>query len=474
MKIRLSIKLFGAFFLILAIVVGAMFLSRYLFIRDFRTYVHQLELERLKSLVPALQAEYSSQGGWSGITSDAGEWQRLMGLTVDIRRHAPPLPGTADTGSTTAQRALPPRPPPQVLLTDADRRPLIGTPEAGDKDRLVAIEVGGRVVGWLGLHRNPGSRSGPPATLQQRQNRLFYLLGAAVIALTALIAFLFSRHLLKPVQRLTRGTRALAGRDFTIRIPATTRDELGQLAENFNAMARTLDGYEHMRRQWISDISHELRTPLAVLRGEIEAIQDGVRQPTADRLASLHDEIIRITRLVDDLHLLSLADSDSLHLDRQTVFPARILAAQAEKYRPRFEDRGIALRLAVDGSDNIRVMGDANRLEQVFTNILENAAKYVRAPGHIEVMARSDAQAVILTVSDSGPGVPDDALPRLFDRLYRVDASRSRETGGSGLGLSICRQIIDRHDGRIWAAHSAMGGLTIAIRLPRTTAPATA
>ena len=354
----------------------------------------------------------------------------------------------------------------QPAVMDTHRQTVFGVPGPGDQRQLVPIEVDGQVVGWLGLKRHEPFKSGPPADLFERQARQFTILGSVVIALTALIAFLFSRHLLKPIQHLMRGTRKLADRDFTVRIASTTHDELGQLADHFNAMAHTLEEFEKMRRQWLTDISHELRTPLAVLRGEIEAIEDGIREPTPDNMTSLHTKILRINKLVEDLHLLSMADSDKLHFNKDRICLGELIDTVVQGYQARFERGGINLAIKMEDIGAAGIRGDADRLEQVFTNLMDNALKYVRSPGRVEISGHAEAHEWFLYFQDSGPGVPDDALPRLFDRLYRVDPSRNRETGGSGLGLSICRQIIENHGGRIWARHSPQGGISIGIRLP--------
>lgn len=459
MKVRLAYKLFGAFLLILGVVICAVVVARQMTERNFRDYIHRMESEKLQRLAPVLVDLYKTHGSWKGLPDDPGGWHRIFQEVKgdDAEGPAPPIHGS-----------LPKEGPRGLLLLDENRRPLVGHPAPEDTPSLIAVEVDGRVVGWLGRHHREPFKSGPPAELLKRQARQFYLLAAVVIAVTALLAIIFSRHLLAPVQRLAKGTRELAQRNFAVRIPTGSGDELGQLADNFNAMARTLEAYETTRRQWLTDISHELRTPLAVLRGEIEAIQDGVRQPTADNLDSLHAEILRVAKLVDDLHLLALAESDNLLLDRQQVFPARVLEAVLDSYRPCFERRQIQVTEAIEPIDGVAMDGDAGRLEQVFTNIFENACKYAQSPGNLTVSGKAAAKQLTITVADTGPGVPEETLPRLFDRLFRVDTSRNRDSGGSGLGLAICQQIVNHHGGRIWAENNAMGGLTIAVVLPCT------
>ncbi len=480
MRLKLAYKLFGAFFLILAIVVGALMLSRYILFRNFKNYIQQVELERLESLVPALQEAYRSSGNWDGLKADVQHWRRLMHMALDTHTPGPPPnleqgpphglkpPAGAAGPEKPPKGGKPPGGPPGVLLMDAQRQPVVGMPAPDDQRDLVAIEVNGRVVGWLGLHRHEPFKSGPSAAFLKHQARQLYLLGGIVIGATALVTFLFSRHLLEPIQRLARGTRELADRNFSVRITPCTGDELGQLAENFNAMAQTLESYERMRLQWLTDISHELRSPLAVLRGEIEALQDGVREPTAANLDSLHSEVLGISKLVEDLHLLSIADSDRLLLNKQWISPCKVLEPIIETYRTRFDHRRIALKTKLTAAETVHIKGDGDRLAQVFINILENAYKYVSSPGALHISGKADNQFLTLQFEDSGPGVPEEALLRLFDRLYRVDASRNRQSGGSGLGLSICRHIIENHDGRIWAQRSTEGGLCITINFPLT------
>ena len=461
-------KLFGAFFLILAIVVGAMFFSRYLFARTFRDYIRHEEQGRLEALLPLLRASYRAHNGWQGIADDAKAWQRMLHTAKEGPGRVPPMP-------SGGEGLVPPPPPPedgpggafrQLWLLDADHRPVFGHPSGAGTELMVEIDVNGRTVGWLGLNRAERLDFGPPADLMRRQTRQFYLLGGIVVSLTALIAFLFSRHLLKPVRRLTEGTRQLANRNFAVRIRSTTRDELDQLAGNFNQMAETLGAYEKMRCQWLTDISHELRTPLSVLRGEIEALEDGVREPTPASLASLHTEVLRLGKLVDDLHLISMADSDRLLFDKRRVFPGQVLETVLQRYRHRLKQCRIACSRSLEEIRQCAIQGDADRLEQVFANIVENACRYVQESGTLEITGSATNRQVTICFQDSGPGVPADDLDRLFDRLYRVDPSRNRGTGGSGLGLSICKHIVRGHGGRIWAEKSPLGGLSVCLTLP--------
>jgi two-component system sensor histidine kinase BaeS len=258
----------------------------------------------------------------------------------------------------------------------------------------------------------------------------------------------------------------LAGLKFDTRIPVSSRDELGQLAADFNQMAQTLERYEGMRRQWISDISHELRTPLSIIRGEIEAMQDGIREFNKPALDSLHAEVLTLAKIIGDLHELSMADSGALHFDWQPIHPALVLQDTLNLYRERLGKRRITISEELDNNHNRRVSGDERRLRQLFSNIFENSLRYTDSPGSLLVGSTCFEKDLTISIEDSGPGVPPEALERIFDRLYRVDFARTRCGEGSGLGLSICKMIVEAHQGKIRAEVGATGGLKIIVSFP--------
>lgn len=480
MKINLSIKILSTFFLILAIVAGAFALSRYLFSQQFRNFIYQEEMATLNRLVPVLQDYYREQGGWEKIEDHRRFWDRLIrkaefpydfdrsadGPTMNPEPPPPPPKPPRDGAPSSPGDKHRPRRMHNVFLTDAEFHMISGMQKPFNKDALKAIRVNGAIVGWLGLHKPEHLDPGPADAFMKQHVKQQYVLTGIVIGLTGLIAILLSRHLLKPINRLIRGTQELAGRNFNVRLRITTRDELGLLADHFNSMARTLENYDNMRRQWLTDISHELRTPMTVLRGEIEALYDGMREPTQQNLASLKSEILQLARLIDDLHMLSVADADSLNLEKKLIFPQNVLEGTLVSYEARLRQQRISVSPVQGNGSVIRVYGDESRLSQVFANILENVCNYVASPGTLKITENYENKYWVLCFHDSGPGVPDEALDRLFDRLYRVDASRSRNQGGSGLGLSICQRIIELHGGSMWAEKSPMGGLLIGIKIP--------
>jgi len=197
------------------------------------------------------------------------------------------------------------------------------------------------------------------------------------------------------------------------------------------------------------------------LQGEIEAIQDGIREMNTETLASLHSEVVRISRLVNDLHLLSLADSQNLRLKKEPIKPILILRDTLKIFRTRLKQQNISIIADVGDCYRIVSEGDKDRLVRLFSNLIENTMRYADSPGTLTIRANHSSSELTICFEDSGPGVPEESLNRLFERLYRVEKSRSRASGGSGLGLSICKEIMERHGGTIRAENAESGGLRI-------------
>jgi two-component system sensor histidine kinase BaeS len=284
------------------------------------------------------------------------------------------------------------------------------------------------------------------------------------LAAASLASLILARQIVQPLRRIARGTKALVSGRYDLTLPVGG-DELGDLAQDFNLLARTLQRNEDARRHWIADISHELRTPLAVLRGEIEALQDGLRPLAPAGIASLHTEVLSLSKLVDDLFELSLSDLGALNYRRDRMDLAMTVVDAVESFRTRFEGKDI--RLNSDIAGEVTIYGDRRRLGQLFGNLLENSYRHTDEGGRCEIRLETSANAVVATIEDSAPGVPPSDLDKLFERLFRVDSSRSREHGGAGLGLAICKNIVEAHNGAISASASNLGGLRLRIEFPR-------
>jgi two-component system sensor histidine kinase BaeS len=481
-KAKLFYKIFATFLLTSFMIVALMVsFIRFYVTRNFTDYVNNAALERLSDLKDDLADFYRQHGGWDSLQDNQSRWEEILRAGIphrdfSIRRRAPGFSDSenrADLQSSQRRTSSTPRDRLYRLarglaLFDAQQQKVVGSRPglSAENFTLSEISLDDKIVGWLGLYKREHLSNQRVAAFLAQQSRALYLIGGPILLLAAIVAFLLSRHFLAPIRQLTAGTRALSSRRFDTRIAVQSQDELGQLARDFNLMAQTLAKYEKMRQQWISDISHELRTPMSVLRGELEAIQDGVREMNRETVDSLHAEVLHVAKIVNDLHELSLADAGSLSFNKEPVEPLLVLADTLKAFKTRFERQAIDLQEDLASDARVRILGDADRLTQLFSNLLENTLRYADTPGTLKLWYNRTANQITLYFEDSGPGVPEASLEHLFDRLYRVDKSRSRALGGSGLGLSICKSIVDTLGGQIKAVNAPSGGLRIEIGLP--------
>lgn len=484
MRFKLSYKIFATLTLTSLLVVALMVgLIRFYAARNFTDYVNRSLLERYSNVADALAVEYQTHRSWQAFKQNPGRWQDILRTSLPRKDFDPGnrparLPDSENKGfSGRATDRPPPEPSRRIqrlarrlVVFDADKQHIAGGRARVEYDAytLQAIVVEGQTVGWLGLYKREQPANPLAVGFLTQQSQMLYLIGGGILLLAAVVAFLLSRHLLAPVEKLTAGTQALMSRRFATRIEVESKDELGQLAADFNTMAQTLESYEQIRQQWISDIAHELRTPLSILRGEIEALQDGVREVNRDALNSLYMEARHLSKIVNDLHELSLADTGVLSVKKVPVDPAAILEETLGHFTQSFTENHMTIENNLGNHPPTTTLGDADRLRQLFSNLVENVLRYADAPGVLKIEQVRTANCLILSFEDSGPGVPEDALAHLFDRLYRVDRSRTRTHGGSGLGLSICKSFVNALGGEIRATNGNLGGLRIEVEFPLT------
>ncbi len=292
---------------------------------------------------------------------------------------------------------------------------------------------------------------------------------ACVLLLIALVgAFWISGHWVRPLIEVQAATEKIAQGEFDTRLNATRTDEIGDAMRNINQMAAGLKKLEGARRQWIADMSHELRTPLTVLRGEIEALIDGVIALTPQAILSLREEVLQLNALVDDLHLLAMSDLKALPCYFEELDAAGLLGGIVQRFSLSATQRGLTLTLDFESETPVMVRWDTKRIEQLVSNLLDNSLRYTDASGQVRMRLRSgDENLVVVEVEDTAPGVSENDLLRIFEPLYRADAARGRSNGGSGLGLAICEQIAKAHHGVIRAEASALGGVLFHLELPR-------
>ena len=303
--------------------------------------------------------------------------------------------------------------------------------------------------------------------LEQQTDYLWFIAIAAAL-FTLLLTFLLSRHLVSPVKKIATGMHQLTQGHFTTKLTLDRKDELGQLSEDFNTLAFTLAKDEQVRKRWLANISHELRTPMSILLGELEAMLLGVREPNTQNISSANDEAMHLKRLIDDLHMLNSAELGGMHYTMQPTDLTILLNTIEQKYQVIFEQHTIKLYL-LNSAQYANVEADKTRLLQLFDNILMNAVHYAQCTT-ISITAKNISKKgqsfIELSIEDNGVGVESSHLAHLFEYLYRVDGARNRQEGGSGLGLSICKHIVEGHNGEIVAEKADLGGLAIIIRLP--------
>lgn len=320
-----------------------------------------------------------------------------------------------------------------------------------------------------GMRHPPGEGLRGPPPLRDREALLERLrtsqAQSALLALGAalLVGGLLAYRFVRPIRQLTEVNRRYALGDRGARVHLHGNDELAELGASFNHLADQLSAEQQRQKQLLADIAHELRTPLTVMRGELEAMQDGLMEKSPENLGRLIEEIDLLTRLVQDLRLLTIADAGALELQRSPVSLDTLAQEVMAAFKTQAEAKGIRLD---PNTQPLTVQADRDRLTQVVYNLLENALRHTPQGGAITVSTRLEEEQGVLEVADTGPGIPQADLTHLFERFYRADKARSRETGGSGLGLAIAKALVEAHGGQIRAGNRPGGGAVFTVRLP--------
>jgi two-component system, OmpR family, sensor histidine kinase BaeS len=388
------------------------------------------------------------------------------GPPLDPTSDRPPPP-RADVGGSSS--GLGPHGERLSILTP-DGKLLSGRPTYPKRGALSqAIVVRGQTVAVAWIHAGHASDEAVDAGFLTRIYGGLAVAALLALAFSAAVAVWVSRRWTGSIAAAQIATRRIAAGEFDVRLDPVGGDELAMLMQDVNVMASSLQSLESSRKRWIAELSHELRTPLTVLRAEIEALIDGVRQSDALSLASLEQELTRLTRLADDFHQLATSELRALPIRCAEINVCEFVRRTADRSAQLLAKNHITLQLDESGvSPTLTAQWDADRITQLFDNLLLNSVRYTDAPGRIEIQLRFDEAAaqVQLSFDDTPPGVVEAELARLFEPLYRADASRSRTTGGSGLGLAICQALVRSHGGSITARRSRLGGLGLDLALP--------
>ena len=441
---NLNFRLLLAFTLVIVVIIGSAFF--------FAHHNTRIEIERFQQRVDDMQTrrlevelsnQHLRQGSWEEIQPVVIQWGRLFGR--------------------------------RVILTDVS-------------DRVVA-DSEGEILGETFYANKPGLPIIPPwnndtigtiyidpmeasdinrAAIQITYNttgRFFLWGGLVAVVIAVLLTFILSRRILAPVKALTDAAGRFGKGDFSQRVHSKDKGEVGELANSFNSMADNLEHTEQLRRNMVADVAHELRTPLSNLRGYLEAIDDGMIKPERDTMHLLNEETATLSRLIEDLQELSLADADELKLVFREEKINRLIEDSVIAIKTKAGEKGLTISTDLP-ADLPDIHVDAYRIKQVLRNLLENAVAHTGQGGSIGISACYENSKVKISIKDTGEGIPQEDLPNIFERFYRVDRSRTRATGGSGLGLTIAKRLVEAHNGDIDVSSELGKGTTFTITLP--------
>lgn len=440
----LRFRLLIAFTLVILVAVGAVyfFVSRTTGgeIHEYRERTEQFRFTRVGF---ELSQYYRRYGGWSGIQPYVEQWGSLYGQRIILTDISGMV--VADSqGKLVGQRYRP-------------EVPGIRLPPSRD----------GSAPGVLYISPEQSAEFPSPGGLSEAISR-FLLWGALLaVGIALVLTFFLSRRISAPIKAMALAAGRLGKGDLSQRVNLKDRGEMGELAQAFNSMASELEHAEKLQRNMVADIAHELRTPLSNIRGYLEAVRDGVIRPDADTIHSLEEEAALLSRLVDDLQELSLAEAGALKLNCQPDNINDVIKQAVTTKQALAIAKGLSV--STDLPDKLPSINiDSQRIRQVLGNLLENAIFHTGSGGSITVTSERQDNQIKVAVTDTGEGIPPDDLPYIFERFYRVDKSRTRATGGSGLGLTIARSLVEAHGGKIEARSEPGKGSCFAFTLPIT------
>ena len=459
---RLTWKLGAALLLIVVVSVGVMaYLTNRSTDREFREYISHGSMMYTGYIENVLSQFYASEESWDDVQAVLNSFPRQMTERLIV---------AADSG---------------VIVGDTAGDWLGRTAKDAGLSNGTPVIVAGREVGrfyWLSsgtmdsmMERMMGQR-GPAMPMMDfteqdflnQVNRSLWLAGFIAAAVASLVGFLLTRQIIRPVRDLTRGARQIAVGDLDYRIKVSSHDEIGELAQSFNAMASSLDRSEQARQRLIADVIHELRTPLTIIEGTVAGILDGVFQPDNEHLNSIKGQTALLTRLIADLRDLSQAESGQLKLERTPTNIGELLRRKISQSEVIAREKNIRLGLeTAPGLPDVNI--DPTRIEQVIANLLSNAIDHTPAGGSVSLSVAPMAagnNGVVILVADTGEGIAPEHLPHIFDRFYRVEGSRSRSEGGAGIGLAIVKQMVEAHGGKVRVESTPGKGSLFYVELP--------
>ncbi len=448
-------RLFLSFLLVIVVAVGAVafFVSRTAS-GEVNQYVTRSRAERLTRVEVLLAAYYVEEGSWTGVegvVQQVGQLYNERMVVVDQQGLV-----VADTRGVTTVGQRESAKPSDIMI-----------PIAADEARFGTL-----VVSPQGQGPPPPPGAVAPAdtsasSLSSSIDRYLLWGGLLGVVVAAAATFFLSRRILRPVESLAQAARGLSRGDLSQRVNVRSKDEFGELANAFNAMAQDLERTEQLRRNLVADVAHELRTPLSNVQGHLEAIRDGLLPPNPVTLDSIYEEVLLLARLVEDLQELTLADAGQLTLLRQPADVVEIVRRAVAAAQPPASAKGLTLEATLPDHPATAEV-DPERIGQVLRNLLSNAITHTSAGGRVTVNLNDDSDEMRISVADTGAGIPSEDLPYVFERFYRVDRSRVRATGGAGLGLTIAKRLVEAHGGKIGVESEVGKGSRFIFTLPKS------
>ena len=508
---RVQYKLFSiTLFASLILVAAMLLLAQWSFDRGLLEHVNKRALQHYNSLSESLESHFDQHGNWQALSASRYRWlqlQQAAGIDIDprlvqrawnkehestqrnqrpARKHLPPPQFSQDRPPRRPPRhedfrdgrddsAGPEYRPPLALLNVNKTRVVGFLAQPKHLQLLPLYSADKTLIGYIAYANRDRLMDDYELDLSVQLSSNLWWIASLMILLSASLAIPFARLLLRPLRPIIGAIHTLAKGDFSQRISTDNNDEIGRVAKDINLLAQQLEEIDSSRKTWLANISHELRTPLAVMRGELEAMLDGIRELSKENVASAHQEALHLQRLVEDLYQLTsseLGDHDvaQMSYQKQVIDFRALVAEDLERFQPLFDRAGLSFTFndhVKAQAEDVLVSGDASRLSQLLHNLINNCIKYTRAPGTLIADLSIKNGVIIFSLTDSAPGVRESELDKIFDHLYRAEQSRNRKTGGSGLGLAICKKIAQSHGGELSAGMSDLGGIKMTLCLPR-------
>ncbi|MCF6318720.1 MAG: ATP-binding protein [Proteobacteria bacterium] len=485
--VRISIKirvLIVLLLLTLLMIIGMALSMQNGFNKGFFNYRKALDKQFNDNLILTLTNYYENYNSWDGLKGNHRLWYDLLNesaielegfqetrLHKDLK-HKKNMPIQSKNNNHSRQdkqrsKHLQTRLLPPVILFDKNKHRVIGMRHRLD-DSLSLKEIynDNQLIGYLCTEKKTAMHNKQDELFVKSFKHMLFKIGLLMIIVAIVITFPIAKYFTGLISQITHATKKITAGDFSTRIKSSRKDEIGELANNFNLLAQTLESNAVSQKTMIADIAHELRTPISVIVGEIEAIQDGIHPANDQTINLLHSQISSLKNLVNDLYDLSESDLGSLKY-KMTDFDLLPLIKQCiNSHQLAFEQKQVDLQLSTTLSHCV-IIGDCDRLNQLLNNLLRNSVQYTNQLGKTLITLSENNDAIILIVEDSEPNLTQSQLEKVFDRWYRVEKSRNKNSGGSGLGLAICKEIVKAHNGSIGAELSTLGGIKITIKLPK-------